>query len=210
VIAIVLFEGRSNTAKVYPVSGIAIEESVLNSFTTAKKNIKSFRPVHPSIHSIYGELTWVVSYISESVDLDDSASFQAVGLIPASNVQGANVIYAEQKSRAFAEYRQFLAQGTSSQAPEENSLTKMIEGTVTNVAHATIEGNTNYFITLDVDVTHVFQGVIGENIELPFVKNGVRVRITYLDVGKARVDIMDYDDLEMELTAGSTAPVEAR
>ena len=166
------------------------------------KNLKGFEPMHPAIHKIYGELTWVVSYISVDTNSDGAEPFQGVGLLAADNVEGANVIMASSKARAFAEYRQMLARGNSNQAPEENSLTKVARGKVISVALAVIEGNTNYFITLDSDERHVFQGAVGDNLELPFVAVGKEVQITYLDIGKMRVDVISYDDLSMSLDNG--------
>lgn len=197
VIAVVLFDGRSNTAKVYDVSGIAIEEAVLKAFRTTNKNLKNFQPVHPSIHKIYGELTWVVSYISEDTNGDGAEPFQGIGLLQADRVDGASVVMADFKSQAFAEYRQLLARGNTNADPEEGGITGlMIEGVVTNVATAVINGNTNYYIMLDSDPDHVFQGTISDNLDLPFVRVGARVQITYLDVGNRQVDIISYVQLE--------------
>lgn len=202
VVYVVLFDGRSRTAKVYDVRGIAIEEAVLKSFRTTNKNLKNFEPVHPSIHKIYGKLTWVVSYISIDANTDGAEPFQGVGLLAADNVEGANVVMASSKDRAFTEYRQLLARGNANEAPGENSLTKVARGKVVNVVLAVVEGNTNYYLTLDSDDTHVFQGRIGDNLELPFVATGKEVQITYLDIGKARVDIISYDDLSMAIDNG--------
>lgn len=201
VIGIVLFEGRSNTAKLYDVSGIAAESDVLKAFEKSGKNLRGFTPVHPSLHKIYGELTWVVAYISPDTNRDQAEPFQSIGLLHSQNIDGANVVMETTMSKALAAYRRLLVQGTSSQAPEENSRTKMAKGVVVDVATAVIEGYTHYFITLDSDSRHVFEGVMTSerNLELPFVKQGSSVVITYLDVGKARVDIMSYDDLGRNL-----------
>lgn len=193
---IVLFEGRTNTAKIYKVPGISTEPAVIEAFKMTAKNLKNLKPVHPSIHKIYGELSWVVSYISpDTVDIRDSASsFKGLGIVSAFNVQGANVVMTDHKAQALAEYRQILAQGKPNIAPEENSLTKTAEGVITDVGTADISGYTNFFLKLDTDKAHIFQGKFDDrNPELPFVKQGTRVRIKYLDVGKQRVDIMSYE-----------------
>lgn len=202
VTGIFLFDGRSRTAKLYPISGIAVEETALKALRTTKKTIKTnIIPVHPAIHKIFGRLTYVAPYISLDENHDGAEPFQGVGIVPVDNVDGANVIVGDSKAEAFREYRQFLARGSSNAAPEENSLKKTIEGTVVKVAEAVIAGNTNYFVFLDSDKKHVFQGVAaGENLDLPFARPGVRVQITYLDTGKKNVDIIDYVELPATLT----------
>ncbi len=202
VTGIILFDARSNTAKLYDVSGIAIESDVVKAFTTSSKNIKSLHPVHPSLHRIYGELTWVASYISPDTNQDNAEPFQAVGLVSAFNIDGANIIMEEFKQDALAAYRKHLARGSANRAPEEGRIDKIVKGVVVDVATAVVRGETNYFIRLDSDPYHIFQGVIGESIELPFVKVGSSVIITYLDVGKIRVDITSYDDVLMDLGVG--------
>lgn len=196
VIAVFLFDGRSNTAKLYPISGIAIEETALRALRTTRKTIKTnIIPVHPAIHKIYGRLTWVAPYISRDENADGAEPFQGVGVVPVDNVDGANVIVGDSKAEAFREYRQFLARGSSNTAPEESSLKKTIEGTVTRVAQAVIAGYTNYFVFLDSDKSHVFQGVAGKNLDLSFARPGVRAQITFLDTGNRSVDIIDYVEL---------------
>lgn len=204
-VAIALFKGRENLVELFKVPGVTIEDNVLNAFKNTQKNIMKFEPVHPAIHKIYGQLTWVASYITylteeskPNPNQTKSESFQNLGLISAFSVQGADVIMEQQKAIAFMNYRQWLAKSRSNAAPEENSLTRSIEGTVKSVATAVIGGNTNYFLTLEND-NHVFQGVVGENLELPFVQPGAKVVITYLDVGKSKVDISSYDDLGLNL-----------
>jgi hypothetical protein len=201
-IAIVMFEARENVAKVFQVPGVTIEDNVLNAFKNTQKNLMHFEPVHPAIHKIYGQLTWVAPYITyattESNSAGKSESFQGLGLLEALSVQGADVIMEQQKISAFMTYRQWLAKSKSNAAPEENSLNKSIKGTIENVAVAVINGNTNYFLILDND-NHIFQGPVGENLELPFVKPGAKVVITYLDIGKSRVDISSYDDLDIDI-----------
>lgn len=204
VVSVVLFEGRSNSAKIYDISGIAKESDVLKAFRETNKNIRGLAPVHLSMHRIYGELTWVVSYITPSSELGKQAQpFQGVGLVSAYNVQGANVVMEDSKTAALRAYRQLLAGGNPNQAPTENRLTKMAEGNVLEVVSFVISGNTNYRIILDSMPNIVLQGAVGqgENVELPFVKNGKRVNITYLDTGKEVADIISYDDLEMDIRA---------
>lgn len=142
-----------------------------------------------------------MSYINEDTNADGAEPFQGVGLLQSDKVDGANVVMADFKSQAFAEYRQLLARGSPNTDPEEGGITGLIiEGVVTDVARAVINGDTNYFIMLDSDPGHIFQGAvskaIGDNIDLPFVRVGARVQVTYLDVGKDLVDIISYVQLE--------------
>lgn len=203
VTGVILFDGRSNTARLYNISGIGIESAALHSFLTSKATVKNLRPVHPSLHKIYGELTWVVAYISPGEFTTTPEAFQGVGLLSANDLSGANVVFGERKDKAFLEYRQLLARGSSNKAPEEGRLDKRVEGVVVDVATAVIDGNTNYFLILDSDPVRRFKGVIWVSDTLPFVKVGSHVTIGYLDVGKETVDISSYEDLSMRRAPSS-------
>ncbi len=189
-IGVVMFEGRSNKATFYSVPGITIESAALKAFQTSNENLKSFVPVHPSIHSIYGELTWTVAYISTDANTDGAEPFQAIGFLHTKHTDGASVSMAVDKASALAKYRQRIARGNSNAAPEEGGLTKTVQGTVTNMVTLVITGNTNYLIKLDAFPQRIFQGAArDDDFDLPFIKQGDQVVITYLDIGKPRVDI---------------------
>lgn len=194
---IMLFDGRSNKARFYDVPGIAIESSAKKAFLSSEENLKNFIPVHLSLHRIYGELTWVAGYISEDTNADGAEPFQALGLLSAFNVDGANVIQAQSKAEALSRYRQLIIQGKQNTAPQEGSLVKTVEGIASRVESVVSKGDTYYLILLDSDPAHVFRGPALGNIELPFVKVGAHVVITYLDVGEVQVDIGSYDDIDM-------------
>ncbi|OGZ57468.1 MAG: hypothetical protein A3B96_02435 [Candidatus Spechtbacteria bacterium RIFCSPHIGHO2_02_FULL_43_15b] len=207
--SVILFEGRSNIARKYDISGIAKESDVLKAFTETKENITGLQPAHLSMHRIYGELTWVVTYITPTV-YKQSQPFHAVGLLPAYNVQGANVVMKPNIQLALLAYRQMLAQGRgiSSEDPQEGGLQKTAEGNVLQAVSFVINGETNYRIIIDSMPQKVFQGAVGdgENIELPFVEEGRYVRIIYLDIGKPVADVIVYDDLTMDI--GDQSPAE--
>ena len=204
---VALFEGRSNRVKLYNIRGISTESGAMNAFLETPKNVTRRRPVHPSMHKIYGQLTWVASYIGDK-DLQGAASFLGVGLVSAHDIQGNNVVLGNTKTAALREYRQLIARGTTNQAPTEDSLNKTARGVVKEVTSFVLGGNTNYHIILESAPNTVFQGAVGEgqNPELPFVKPGAEVAISYFDTGRNVVDIVSYDDMGMHLQREDVIP----
>ncbi|OHA49033.1 MAG: hypothetical protein A2806_01675 [Candidatus Terrybacteria bacterium RIFCSPHIGHO2_01_FULL_48_17] len=202
IVSIVLFDGRSNIARLYPVlSGTPVEEAVLKAFRSTKETVKHFEPKHLSMHKIYGEPTWVVSYVPP-VDAQDGVPgepFQGIGLLNAKDVDGANVIFAPTLRRALDLYRQFLARGSFKDEAEENRTTQSIEGTIAAITQQTIDGNTDYLILLKGDSERVYKALAEKSVELAFAKAGDRVVIQFFDVGLNPVDIVGFNDLDLPI-----------
>ena len=72
-------------------------------------------------------------------------------------------------------------QTTHQQASEE------ISGTITSIASAVVDGNTNYYFTLDSDPSIVYVASISLNQRLPMLKAGNTVTIGYNEIGDENV-----------------------
>ena len=198
---VALFDARDNEVKLYkPEVGLSIESTVYHSFKSANANRKSYEPVDIALHSIYGQLTWVVSYISSS---GNNVAFQGVGLLQASDVNGANVVFSTTKADALDQYRSLLASGDQNAAPDAGGMTKSAQGTISRVVQITDNGNTYIEFVLTSDPAHLYRAKVSDNEpELPFAVAGAKIRVTYLDTGASatRRDVSAYDDLGLELT----------
>jgi len=195
---VMLVNGRTGKARLFPsLAGTPIPEDVLHTFQNARDTIKNFRPRHLSMHLIFGEPTWVVSYITPAHDGDDTPGepFQGIGLLPARDVNGSNVVFAKTKEAAFAQYLTVLAHQSSTDAPSEKRAVEETSGTVREVVQQIEEGNTFYLIWLNEDAAHVFRAARNVSVELPFVKPGDTVTVQYIDVGEVVVNVARFNDL---------------
>lgn len=196
---VILFDGRSNHARFYPIlAGTPIEEDVLRTFQETAKNIKSLPPKHLSMHKIFGVLTWVVSYISKE-EGGHSGPFQGVGLLSATEVTGANVVFAPSKEAALSQYKQFLAGQSNTAAPAESGLRKDIKGTIKEIAVQIEDGDTVYLIRIVEDPDHVFRAGRTISVEIPFAQPGDKVTMQYFDSNEVQVDVGLFNDLAIPL-----------
>ena len=70
------------------------------------QNIRNYNVGAVQLYQIYNEPTWVATFVQKN---DFGDSFQAVGIVDARHLSGANVIMASTKSEALAQYAQWLA-----------------------------------------------------------------------------------------------------
>ena len=157
-----------------------------------------------ALHRIYGVLTWV-----SPLESGDNHAYQGMAMVRADDVNGSSVVLADNKADALNRYRETLARGTSSNAgPQANSDVKTVDGTVADVTQV-VEGangqaNTAYYFLLEGDTTHSYHALIDTqhpNPELPFVKAGKKIRLSYFDTGAVVRDVGSYDDLGLALSS---------
>jgi len=114
-------------------------------------------------------------------------------------------VIATTKAAALDQYRQRLAQGDTNAGPEENSNVKTTSGVIADVSPPITEGQNGlvvpaFYFTLTGDPSHIYHAAVTDtNPELPFIKVGTKVRITYFDTGAQRRDVGSYDDLSRSL-----------
>jgi hypothetical protein len=196
---VVLFDTRDMTGHYYQLAGLGIADNVTKTFESNPQNIRAYSVSNVQLYSIYGEPTWVATFTqSQTV----GESFQAVGMVDAKHLQGANVIMAENKSTALADYAQWLANNNVQTpiAPTGNTVT--LDGRVTRISSATQNGTTVYYLLLEGQ-TRIFEAGLALNPELPLVQPGDMVHVSFLDTGQSFVTLTSFDDLSIHI-AGST------
>ena len=130
--------------------------------------------------------------------------FQAVGIVDARKLNGANVIMAATKSEALAQYAQWLTNNNvvgSTPAPSGKSVT--ITGRVARINAATERGTTVYSMLLDGQ-THIFKAGLALSPELPLVQPGDTVTVTYLDTQETVVTLTAFSDESIHVGANAT------
>ncbi|MEK7573567.1 MAG: hypothetical protein AAB531_04030 [Patescibacteria group bacterium] len=200
---IVLFDGRDNKAIYYTIiEGTAIGSAVTNAFSAVSADVKLWDPEHLSMHKIYGRATWVVSYISKPEENINGQTFQAIGLVDAEHLTGANVVYAETKEQALALYRQKLAQSDDTGDPTTELEIKEVKGTIGGISTQVRNGNTVYLIWLNEDPTKVYSAPAERSVELGFAVKDDHVIIRFIDVAAASsqaLDVRDFNDLALQM-----------
>ncbi len=199
---IILLDTKSNEATLYPINGIAIGNDVRHAFESNPGNIQHYAVKHVILHNIYGELTWVATFISEGEN--GKGSFQAVGLLSAKTVQGADVIMASSIEEALRDYQRWIANhGSNAVNPTDVNNLKTIDGYVDRIAADTQGGNTVYYITVKdaggVVFDRIFWGTSTVSQKLPLTKEGDHVAIQYQDVNDRVVAMVIFNNLNVDV-----------
>lgn len=199
---VVLYDTRDNAGRYYPIKGLSVTQNVKTIFKSSPRNVRDYDPSNVQLYSVYGEPTWVTSYVQTN---DYGESFQAVGIVDARHLSGANVVIAPSKGEALAEYRQWLADHNirTGAAPTGKPVT--VAGTVARVSAATQNGTTVYYLLLNGQ-TRIFEAGLSLSPQLPLVKPGDAVRVTYLDTGQSEVTLTAFDDTNIPANMGTPAP----
>lgn len=196
---VVLYDTRGTTGRFYPITGLGVTLDVTTLFKSSQRNIGSYTPANVELYDIYGEPTWVTSYV---VPNDYGESFQAVGIVDAQHLSGANVIVAPTKDEALAEYRQWLDDHNIQTGAAASGKPTTVTGTVARVSETTRNGTTVYYLRL-VGQTRIFEAGLALSAELPLVQPGDSVSVTFLDTGQNVVTLTAFDDTN--LAAGTPA-----
>ncbi|WIG60202.1 MAG: hypothetical protein OJF49_002950 [Ktedonobacterales bacterium] len=200
---VVLFDTRDNTGRFYPITGIGVTANATNTFKTNPANIRNYDVSNVQLYSIYGEPTWVCTFVQEN---DYGQSFQAVGMVDARHLNGADVIMQPNKTAALAAYAQWLADhnvAAPGVTPTGNSVT--LTGKVARVNAATQNGTTVYYLYLEGQ-TRIFTAGIALSQELPLVQPGDTVTVTFLDTGQSVVTLTAFDDQTIQVAAPTATP----
>lgn len=200
---VILFDTRTNKGTFYPLAGVAVGSDVVHAFESTTANIKKFPVKQVILHNIYGEPTWVASYVSPFDEKDQTkGAFQAFGLLNARTVQGSDVIMAPTKQEALREYQRWIANhGSNTVNPTDINTTKEIVGRVVRVASEVQSGNTVYSLIIRDEsgaiVNRVFTAPSTVSEKLPFTKEGDRVAIRYHDVNQRTTAITEFNNLDL-------------
>lgn len=195
--SVILVDARTGEAKRYSTtSGVTIEDNVIDVMRSSADNIRKHEPVNPQLYRIYGELSWVATFVPND-ESGASSSFAGIALLPASQADPSSVAYSSNTlGEALRMYRQQLAGIEGGADPNQESASLAVEGVVADIGSAVINGNTTFFIRLEGE-DETFIGPVGENTDLPFVEVGDSVRIRFIDVNNPtrEVDIVSLSIL---------------
>jgi hypothetical protein len=198
---IFLFSTRKNEADFYPLSGLAVGDTVTNAFQSNPHNIRNYDVSSVQLYQIYGEPTWVAIF-TQSASI--GATFQAVGLLDARDVQGADVQMESSRDAALADYNQWLAShGNTAGGPSQKGTPQSVQGIVKRIAPVTQGTTTVYYIWIDGQ-SHIFTANLSLSAKLPLVQPGDMVTGTYLDTGETVEALQTFDDLSIQLGATPT------
>ena len=188
-----LFDARKNRVRLYQIPGLTLASTAANTIHGNSSNTRKLEPVHLALHQIYGQLTWVASMITEG---GGTSANQGVALLKATDINGENVVQAQDMGTALTNYRVKLARGFNNQTPSEQATSLSIDGTIVKLGQIVKDGQTIFYIRLESDKKHVYRASVASgDPELPFIETGHKVRLGYLDSGNVERDVGNFDDL---------------
>lgn len=200
---IFLFNTRKNEAQFYPLSGLAVGDSVTGAFKSNPHNIRNYDVSSVQLYQIHGEPTWVAIFVQAA---SIGSTFQAVGFLDARDVQGADVQMESTRDAALADYTQWLAShGNTAGGPSQNGTPKQVQGIVKRIAPVTQGSSTVYYIWI-VGQSHIFTADLNLSPKLPLVQPGDTVTGTYLETGETVEALQTFDDTSIQLGAGTPTP----
>ncbi len=200
---VVLFDTRDMTGRFYPLTGLGVTDNVTSAFKSNPANIRNYDVGNVELYQIYGEPTWVATFTQAN---SYGASFQAVGIVDAKHLNGANVIMASSKAAALTAYAQWLADhNVTGAGPASSGNQVTLTGKLARISAATQSGATVYYMTLDGQ-TKIFQAGLTLSPELPLAQPGDTVSVTYLDTGQSVVTLSAFSDQNIPLGGPTPTP----
>ena len=195
----VVFDTHGNDAKFYPLTGIGVGDNVTTAFQSAEAP-KTFAVSSVQLYVIYGVPTWVAIYTQPN---QFGESFQAVGMVAASDLNGSSVQIQPTRDLALASYSQWLAgknQLTASD-PNAGSKTTSVSGKVIRISSAQVNNTTTYYLLLEGQ-THIFTAPLGLSPLLPLVQPGDTVSVEYLEASTQLVTLVSFADSSIATQLG--------
>ena len=168
-IGFILVNLRTKEAKTYSING-AEEYSAMES-AEGKIQEKGYSATFPILVNIADTPSYFIS-LKDGAGLVKSYSFVSVA-----NYQIVGV--ADTLAGAEAEYRRLLSEtGKLEENAQNENSAKNIEGTISAISSAVVEGNTTYYIMLEGNDS-IFIADISLNNKLPFAVVGDTIKISY-------------------------------
>jgi hypothetical protein len=198
-----LFNTHKNEAHFYPLSGLGVGDSVTNAFKSNPHNIRGYSVSSIQLYQIFGEPTWVAIFVQSA---NIGATFQAIGLVDASDLNGANVQMESSKDAVLADYQQWLENHNVANGGSSQARTITVSGTVKRIAPVNEGTNTVYYIWLDGQ-SAILTANLSLSAKLPLVQPGDIITGTYLDTGNSTqtlIPLLTFDDTTIQLGATAT------
>lgn len=184
-IGFMLVDSRTKEAKLYKQPG-ATEMAAMKSAEGSVQE-KNYEATFPVMYNILGQPTYVSS-------LKDKAGL--VKRVVFVSVEDYNIVgVGRDKAEAMKNYKDALESGGSSlEIDESDEFDKELEGTVKRIAADTKNGNTVYYLTLDIDEGNIFYATSKISKELPLTKEGDKIKITFSKDEKDVIEIDEFDN----------------
>ncbi len=199
---IMLFDTRANSAKFYPLTGIGVGDNVNSAFSSNPQNIRNYDVSSVQLYDIFGQPTWVAIFTQAN---DYGETFQAVGLLSADDLSGADVQMAPSLDLALNAYNQWLATHNKvvGGGPSSGEGLKQISGTVQRIAPVTSNNTTVYYLSI-TGQTHIFTAPLSLSPILPLVQPGDLVTVAYVDSTNQLVTLSSFTDSSIQLGPAAT------
>ncbi|HEY4388875.1 MAG TPA: hypothetical protein VGN34_30870, partial [Ktedonobacteraceae bacterium] len=201
-----LFDTHKNEGNFYPLSGLGVGSNVNNTFSSTHSNIKNYVVDSVQLYQIYNTPTWVAIYVQQT---DSGDIFQAVGMVDARNLNGANVQFETSLSQTLNDYQQWLTQqNTGGGNVPGSGTTQTVTGKVLRISSVTQGTNVTYYLQI-AGQSILFKADLSLSQKLPLVQPGDTVTGTYLNTGGTLVAFETFDDSDIVVgtPAASATPV---
>lgn len=198
---VVLYDTHDTSGKFYPLTGLGVGGNVQTTFEGNPKNLRGYQVGAVQLYQVYGVPTWVAIFVQPN---GSGESYQAIGMVDARHLIGANVVMEATKSEALAAYAESLSTASApGSGPSSSGQPATVRGTVTRISAATENGTTVYYILIQGQ-SRIFKANLSLSAELPLVREGDTVQGAYTDTGQSVVTMTTFDDQSIKLATPAT------
>lgn len=184
-IGFMLVDTRTKEAKLYKQPG-ATETAAMSS-AEGKVQEKNYQATFPVMYNILGTPTYVSS-LKDKAGLVKSVAFVSVEDF---SILGIG----ESKEDALRNYREALTSKGNNVTIENDTTREEIEGIITRISPDVKNGNTFYYMTVDIAQNIIFTSTSKVANEIPLTVVGDKVKISYEKGQKGFVDIIEFNNL---------------
>lgn len=184
-IGFMLVDTRTKEAKLYKQPG-ATETAAMSS-AEGKVQEKNYQATFPVMYNILGTPTYVSS-LKDKAGLVKSVAFVSVEDF---SILGIG----ESKEEALRNYREALTSKGNNVTIENDTTREEIEGIITRISPDVKNGNTFYYMTVDIAQNIIFTSTSKVANEIPLTVVGDKVKISYEKGQKGVVDIIEFNNL---------------
>lgn len=193
----VLYDTNTLKGTFYPLTGLTVGDPVMNVFDKFDQNLKNYPVSGIRLYNLYGVPTWVAIYEQPN---SQGATFEAVGMVDATNLSGNNVVWGKTLDEALSNYQAQLAtQGNNQQNGTSNATGKTLTGVIERLVAQTNQGTTTYTMIISGS-PHLF--VVGSTLAeakyLNVAQVGDTVTIQYNDTTQQTATVLSFEDVTVE------------
>lgn len=206
----VLYDTNTLKGTFYPLAGVQVGDPVVTAFDKFDQNLKNYPVAGVRLYNLFGVPTWVAIYQQPNNNGDENnpmATFEAVGMVDATNLSGNNVVWGKTLDEALANYQTQLAtQGNNAQTGTSHSTGKTLTGKIERLVAQTSQGSTIYTMILSGS-PHLFvaQSTLANAKYLNVAQVGDTVTVQYNDTTQQNVTVLAFEDITVEQLIAESA-----